>query len=97
MERRMACGALIMQAQVHLGRTRKGMKALESKTATLIRARKNLGVLCGEDPQLDLNNPRRKIEVPRGIRECWKLTSACTICERKCIMAYEYERRYLKE
>ena len=53
----------------------------------LDQSHENWGVLRGDDPQLNLNNPRMKIEIKRGIRECWKLTSACTTCNSKYIMA----------
>ena len=55
----------------------------------LEQSQSNWGVLCGEDPQLDLNSPRMKIKVPTCIREYWKLTSRCTACNSKCIMAYK--------
>ena len=51
----------------------------------------------GEDPQLDLNSPRMRVEVPSGKQERWKLASKCKSCNNKYVMVYEEESRYLKE
>ena len=54
------------------GINEEGDEDMEIRDSYLDQSQKNWGLLCGEDPHLDPNSPRMKIEVPTGKRECWK-------------------------
>ena len=62
-----------------------------------MQGQENWRVLCSEDPHLDLNSFRTKVELPTGARSRWKLTGDWPACHNRCIMIYECKGRYLQE
>ena len=75
---------------------KKGEADITFRDGNLDQSQENLGILRGEYPQPNLNNPRMKIEIQTGMKECWKLSSAyMTYCGRR-IMVHKCEQRYIK-
>ena len=77
--------------------SKEGKDGKENRDGYLDQSHDHWSMVRGKDPQLDLYNPRMKVQVPTGNRECWKVTSASATCKGMCNMIYKCKLRYLKE
>ena len=66
----------------------KSKQDVEVGDGYLDQGQENWGVLRSEDPQIDLNSFRTKVELARGARSQCKFTGNCAACHNRCTMIY---------